>query len=40
MVSVTPLECDSTDMPALPQTAAKLADLKPAGRSARKRAIG
>ena len=39
MVSVTPLECDSTDMPALPQTAAKLSDMKPA-KAARKRAAG
>ena len=39
MVSVTPLECDSTDMPALPQTASKLSDLKPA-KAARKRAAG
>ena len=39
MVSVTPLECDSTDMPSLPQAAAKLSDLKPA-KAARKRAAG
>jgi len=40
MVSVTPLECDSTDMLSLPQTAAKLSDLKPASKAARKRAAG
>ena len=39
MVSVTPLECDSTDMPALPQTASKLSDMKPA-KAQRKRAAG
>ena len=39
MVSVTPLECDSTDMPSLPQSPAKLSDLKPA-KAARKRAAG
>jgi len=39
MVSVTPLECDSTDMPSLSQAAAKLSDMKPA-KAARKRAAG
>jgi hypothetical protein len=38
MVAVTPLECDSTDLSALPQIAARLSDMKPA--KARKRAAG
>jgi 5'-nucleotidase len=41
MVSVTPLECDSTHEATLPEVAGKLADLKPGrGKAARKRAAG
>jgi 5'-nucleotidase len=41
MVSVTPLECDSTHEGTLPQTAARFADMKPARtKAARKRAAG
>ncbi len=41
MVSVTPLECDSTHEAMLPQIAARFADMKPARPKApRKRAVG
>jgi 5'/3'-nucleotidase len=41
MVSVTPLECDSTHEATLPQAAARFADMKPArAKATRKRAVG
>jgi 5'-nucleotidase len=41
MVSVTPLECDSTHAATLPQVAARFADMKPArAKAARKRTAG
>jgi 5'-nucleotidase len=39
MVSVTPLECDSTHNATLPQIAGRFSDMKPA-KAARKRAVG